>query len=398
MDVSVYRTTLPPVRSYDHAFLLLALVAGCSPPERAPKEPLGYLPTAVTSAQPEWIPFAIRAGKSVQADPRERHIKDLRQLTYAQGENAEGYWSPDGKKLIFQSTRDGKACDQIYTLDLATGEQKRISSGEGATTCSYFFYPRADRVLYSSTHAAGTDCPPKPERSLGYVWPLDEHDIYTANPDGSARKPLITRPGYDAESTIAPDGSRLVFTSTRDGDIELYTAKLDGTDVRRITHAPGYDGGAFFSPNSARLVWRASRPTGQALDDYRALLAKHLVRPTSLEIMVAGADGQNARAITKNGKANFAPYFFADSRRVIFASNVDASHILGKAPNFDLYVVDADGPAGPDGVPPMERATYYEGFDSFPMFSPDGQYIVFASNRYGSKEGETNLFVARWTE
>jgi TolB protein len=380
------------------AAVTLAAAAGCGSSEPPPKEPLGHLPTAVTSAQPEWIPFSIRAGKPVEVDPRERHIKDLRQLTYAQGENAEGYWAPDGKRIIFQTTRDGRTCDQIYTMDLGTGEQKRVSNGEGVTTCSYFFYPRAERILYSSTFASGKDCPPKPDRSQGYLWPLDEHDIYSANPDGSDLKKLIGGPGYDAETTIAPDGSRLVFTSTRDGDIELYTAKLDGSDIRRVTTTPGYDGGAFFSPNSARLVWRASRPTGAALEDYKALLGKHLVRPTSLEIMVGGVDGQNAHPITKNGRANFAPWFLPDSRRVIFASNMDAAQVPGKAPNFDLYLVDADGPAGPEGVPQLERVTYYEGFDSFPMFSPDGQYIVFASNRMGSKEGETNLFVARWVE
>jgi Tol biopolymer transport system component len=387
------------IRTYASlVFALAAGVAGCAGADQTPTEPIGAIPTAVTSAKPEWIPFAIQAGKPVEADPRERHLKDIRQLTYAQGENAEGYWAPDSKKIIFQSTRDGKTCDQIYTVDLATGEQKRISSGEGVTTCGYFFYPGGDRVLYASSHAAGPSCPPKPDRSLGYLWPLDEHDIYMARPDGSERKPLIAGPGYDAETTIAFNGSRLVFTSTRDGDIELYTAKLDGTDIRRITNAPGYDGGAFFSPDSTRLVWRAGRPTGAALEDDKNLLAQHLVRPTALEIMVATADGQSQRAITKNGKANFAPYFLKDSRRVIFASNVDAVMAPGAAPNFDLYLVDADGPPGPNGVPATERVTHYEGFDSFPMFSPDGQYIVFASNRFGSKPGETNLFVARWVE
>lgn len=389
-------------RTYSpYIFLYCALaagIAGCGGNEPNPKEPVGAIPTAVTSAKPEWIPFAIQAGKPVEGDPRERHFKDLRQLTFGQGENAEGYWAPDGKKIILQSTRDGKTCDQIYTIDLVTGEQKRISSGEGVTTCSYFLYPAGDRVLYASTHAAGPSCPPKPDRSLGYLWPLDEYEIYTAKPDGSDRKPLITGPGYDAETTVAFNGSRLVFTSTRDGDIELYTAKLDGTDIKRITNGVGYDGGAFFSPDSTRLVWRASRPTGAELEDYKSLLAKHLVRPTSLEIMVATADGQNQRAITKNGKANWAPYFLKDSRHVIFASNVDAVVAHGVAPNFDLYLVDADGPPGPNGVPVTERVTYYEGFDSFPMFSPDGQYIVFASNRFGSKPGETNLFVARWVE
>jgi Tol biopolymer transport system component len=377
---------------------LAALFTACSSAEPTPKEPLGYMPTAVTTATPEWIPFSVRAGKSVPADPRERHLTELRQLTFGQGENAEGYFSPDGKRLIFQSTRDGAGCDQMFVIDLGSGETKRVSSGEGKTTCGFFFYPGGDRVLYSSTHNAGAACPPKPDRSLGYTWPLDEFDIFSAKPDGSDRRALVVGPGYDAETTMTSDGSRMVFTSTRDGDIELYTAKPDGSDVHRITSTPGYDGGAFFSPDGGRLVWRASRPVGAELEDYRALLRKHLVRPTALEIMVGGAEGQNARAVTKNGKANFAPSFLHDSRRVIFASNLDASPTPGKAPNFDLYVVDPDAPPSTTGMPPLERITFDEGFDSFPMFSPDGEHLVFASNRHGSTPGETNLFLARWVE
>lgn len=376
----------------------VTLLGACATPEPTVKEPLGYLPSAVTTAEPEWIPFSIRAGKPVEGDPRERHLRELRQLTFGQGENAEGYFSPDGRRLIFQSTRDGAGCDQMFVMELGNGVTHRVSSGDGRTTCGFFTYPKGERVLYSSTHAAGAACPPKPDRSLGYTWPLDDFDLYSAKIDGSDRRPLIAGPGYDAETTVAFDGSRLVFTSTRDGDLELYTARLDGSEVKRITHAPGYDGGATFSPDSSRLVWRASRPEGSALEDYKALLDKRLVRPTALEIMVGGAEGQNARAVTKNGKANFAPAFFHDSRRVIFASNIDASPSPGKAPNFDLYLVDADGLPAEDGVPRSERVTFYDGFDSFPMFSPDGEHLVFASNRLGSVPGETNLFVARWVE
>lgn len=378
----------------------LALLCGAAPAcssnqEPKPKEPLGQIPSAVTTAEPEWIPFRIRAGKAVVTDAREKHLTELRQLTFG-GENAEAYWSPDGQKLILQSTRDGRECDQIYSMDLGSGKTTLVSTGKGKTTCSYFLYPKGERILYASTHAAGDACPPKPDRSLGYAWPLDEFDIYTAKPDGSELTPLFTGKGYDAEATVAFDGSRLVFTSVRDGDLELYTAKLDGSDVRRITSSPGYDGGAFFSPDATKLVWRAGRPTGQALDEYRALLTKGVVKPSQVEIIVSGADGQNARFITKNGKANFGPSYLPDSRRVIFSSNVDSTAPRGQTPNFELYVIDPDGPAGADGMPTLERITYHDQFDGFPMFSPDGQHLVFASNRYGEKPGETNLFVAKW--
>lgn len=356
------------------------------------------MPTAVTKAQPEWIPFQIRAGQPVDADPREKHLKELRQLTFG-GENAEAYFAPDGRRIVFQSTRDGAACDQIYVMDLADGATRRVSSGAGRTTCSYFAWPKGDRIFYSSTQAAGPACPPKPDRSHGYVWPLDDFDVYVVDGEGGATRSILASPGYDAETTVAPDGSRLVFTSTRDGDLELYTAKLDGSDVRRVTNAMGYDGGAFFSPDSSKLVWRASRPVGKELEEYKQLLAKKLVKPTQLELWVGGVDGQRARAVTKLGKASFAPAFLPDSRRVVFASNVDAAPpAAGKPPNFELYVVDPDAPPTQEGMPPVERITFTEDFDGFPMFSPDGEHIVFASNRFGDKPGDTNLFVARWVD
>lgn len=378
--------------------LSLCISLGCAPaPDKTPKEPLGQIPSAQTTAKPQWIPFQIQAGKAVERDAREKHLGEIRQLTFG-GENAEAYWSPDSQKLIFQSTREGNACDQIYTMDLGSGETKLVSTGKGKTTCSYFLFPKGERILYGSTHGNAPECPAKPDRSLGYAWPLDEMDVYTAKPDGSDLKPLFTGKGYDAEATVAFDGSRLVFTSVRDGDLDLYTAKLDGSDIRRITNTPGYDGGAFFSPDATKLVWRAGRPEGAALEEYKALLAKGVVRPNQVEIIVAGAEGQNARFITKNGKANFGPSFLADSRRVIFSSNVDSTAPRGKPPNFELYVVDSQGAPGPDGTPSLERITYYDEFDGFPMFSPDGQYLVFASNRFGSQPGETNLFVAKWVE
>ena len=323
--------------------------------------------------------------------PGETHLAHLHQLTYGDGENAEAYWSSDGRSLTMQSTRGKAECDRIWRIDdvFAKPRFTQVSDGKGRTTCSYFF-PGDKRILFSSTEAASPDCPPKADMSHGYVWALyPSYDVYQANPDGSDRKPLLASPGYDAESTICPKDGSIVFTSTRDGDIELYRADADGSHVKRLTNTPGYDGGAFFNADCTKIVWRASRPQpGPELDEYKSLLAQNLVKPTKLEIYVMDADGSNVKQLTHLGAASFAPSFFPDGKRVIFASNVgDPS---GR--NFDLFMVGLDGAGDP------VRVTTFDGFDAFPMFSPDGKHLAFASNRNGSQPHETNVFVADWVE
>jgi Tol biopolymer transport system component len=303
------------------------------------------------------------------------------------GENAEAYWSPDGRELIFQSTRPGVACDQIFRVPSTGGQPAMVSTGKGRTTCAYFF-PTGRDILYASTHEAGAECPPAPDRSRGYVWPLyASYEIYRARADGSGLEALTRQDGYDAEATVCPLDGSIVFTSTRDGDIELYRMDADGKNVRRLTKTPGYDGGAFFSPDCKQLVWRASRPAGAELEDYQKLLAEGLVRPGKLELWVANADGSEARQITYLGAAAFAPSWFPSGDRIIFSSNHgDAS---GKGREFDLWAVKVDGSG-------LEQITFTPGFDGFPMFSPDGTRLAFASNRQGTERGETNVFVARW--
>ncbi len=320
-------------------------------------------------------------------DPREVHLADLSQLTFG-GENAEGYWSPDGREIVLQSTHPPYGCDQIFRLSLsAPGELKLVSTGKGRTTCAYFTYPKGERILYASTHAAGDACPPPPDRSKGYVWPiLKEFEIWCALPDGSDLKRLTENAAYDAEATVCPLDGSIVFTSSRDGDLDLYRMDADGGNVKRLTETPGYDGGAFFSADCREIVWRASRPKeGAELDDFRSLLAQDLVRPSKLDLWVADADGTNARQVTFLGAASFAPYFFPDGKRIIFSSNYGDP----RGREFDLWAVNVDGSG-------LERLTFAPEFDGFPMFSPDGKLLVFASNRGHAKEGETNLFVARW--
>lgn len=321
------------------------------------------------------------------SDSREVHLRNLRQLTSG-GENAEAYFSFDNARLIFQSTRPPYACDQIFTMNRQGKDLALLSTGKGRTTCSYFF-PDNRHFIYASTHGSSPDCPPKPDLSRGYVWPLyPDYDIYVASLDDPTPRLLIQSPGYDAEATVSPKGDRLVFTSVRDGDLELYTARLDGSDVRRVTNALGYDGGAFFSPDGTMLVWRASRPApGKETEDYLNLLTQGLIRPSQLEIYVANADGTNVRQLTANGAANFAPAWHPSGKKIIFASNL---HEPGSR-NFDLYLINVDGTR-------LERVTYFEDFDGFPHFSPDGRTLAFCSNRFNAKPGETNVFLADWLE
>ena len=330
---------------------------------------------------------AFRAGRPFEhALEAERHLSDVRQLTFG-GENAEAYWGPDGKKLIFQATPRGAGCDQEYVLDLESGDVRMVSTGKGRTTCGYFEYPEGKRIIFSSTHAAGDSCPPPPDRSHGYVWAIyDSYDIYEGNPDGSRLTPLIKSPGYDAEATWCPRGGAIVFTSTRDGDLDVYV-RDDTGKVKRMTDTPGYDGGAFFSPDCSQIVWRASRPQGAELKEYRGLLAKGLIRPRSLEIFIMNADGTGARQLTKNGAANFCPTFLADGNRILYSSNAGAADPR----EFDLWMVDKRG-----GEP--ERITMAPGFDGFPHMSPDGRWLVWASNRADPGSHETNLFLARWRD
>src|SRR5580765_1007005 len=194
-----------------------------------------------------------------QPHPKEVHLRHIRQLTFG-GENAEAYFSLDGQKIIFQSTRDSYKCDQIFTMNRDGSNVKLVSTGKGRTTCGYFT-PDGKRIIYASTHLGSPDYPPDADRSAGYVWALyKDFDIFSANPDGTDMKRLTSTVGYDAEGTVSPDGKKIIFTSTRDGDIDLYEMNIDGSNTKRLTNELGYDGGAFYSQDGQWIVWRANRP------------------------------------------------------------------------------------------------------------------------------------------
>lgn len=316
----------------------------------------------------------------------ESHLKNVKQLTFG-GENAEAYFSHDGRELIFQSTRDKLQCDAIFRMSADGSNVRMVSSGKGVTTCS-FIAPDNRSLIYASTHLGGAACPSKPDYSQGYVWALHKgYDIFSADSEGGHLQRLTDTDGYDAEAVYSPKGDKILFTSARTGDLELFLMNPDGSGVEQLTHQPGYDGGAFFSFDNEWIVWRASRPTGEAMRNYRALLAEGLIRPRQLELFIMNLKDRKPIQLTSNGAANFGPYWHPDGKRIIFSSNMDDP----QGRNFDLYLIEV-------ATRRIERVTNYPGFDGFPMFSHDGKRLVFGSNRNGKVRGETNVFIADWKD
>ena len=330
------------------------------------------------------------AAQPAPIDPRERHFRNLRQLTFG-GMNAEAYFSPDGKRLIFQSTRDGRQCDQIYTMDLEGNDVRMVSTGRGATTCSFFF-PDGRRFIYSSTHLTGAECPARPDMSRGYAWGLPPYHIFAADLDGGTLTQLTHAGEYNAEGGLSPDGKKIVFTSLRNSDLDLYLMESDGSNVTRLTDEYGYDGGPFFSWDGRYIVYRSFHPETEAeRQEYTANLARRLFRPSWLELYLMNADGTGKRRVTDLRAASFAPFMHPNDRQIIFASNLHDQ--TGRS--FALYLVSLDGTG-------LERVTYEGGFSSFPMFSPDGSQLVFVSTRSSQREKdpraprEFNVFLTAW--
>jgi len=317
--------------------------------------------------------------------PGEVHLANIRQLTFG-GENAEAYLTFSGNRLVFQSTRDSLKCDQIFSMDLEGGAVRMLSTGGGRTTCAYYL-PGDTSILYSSTHGAGPGCGETPDYSLGYVWPVyPAYDIWVRSVRGGEPRILNASHGYDAEATVSPLGNRIVFTSSRDNDLELYSMNIDGSDVVRLTHEIGYDGGAFYSADGKKIVYRSHHPGDSAgIADFQTLLSQGLVRPSVMEIQIMNADGTDKKQLTNFGNASFAPYFHPGGKQIAFASNMKDP----KGRNFDIFVMNIDG----SGV---TQVTHNESFDGFPVFTQDGKHLIFSSNRNAGKRGETNVFIADW--
>ena len=312
-------------------------------------------------------------------------LSNVRQLTSG-GQNAEAYWSPDGQRLVFQSTREGHGCDQIYIMNANGSGQRMISTGKGVTTCGYFL-PDGKSIVYASTHEAAPECPPRPDRSKGYVWAVyPNFELYVADDSGGNLRRLTDSPRYDAEATVNWKTKRIVYTSLASGDLDLWSMDADGANRRRLTESPGYDGGAFFSPDGRKIVWRANHPSDPAgVSRYQELLSQDLTAPMKMEIFVANADGSEARQITNFGCASFAPQFTPDGKRIIFSSNKNECD----SRKFELFLMDLDGGN-------IEQVTSFGGFTSFGDFSPDGKKLVFTSDWKAQGRYEFNIFVADW--
>jgi Tol biopolymer transport system component len=317
----------------------------------------------------------------------------VRRLTVDGRRAGEGYWSPDGKRLVFQSEREpGNPFYQIYVLDLGTGETTRISTGLGKTTCA-FFRPGTDEIEFASTHADPKSKQYQDEelafRASGkerrYAWDYDpEMEIYAYNEKTKAMKRLTTARGYDAEGSYSPDGQWLVFTSMRDAYnrtlteaekkqletdpsyfAEIYIMRADGSGQKRLTNAVGYDGGPFFTQDGKKIVWRRF--------DEKGLIA---------DVWMMNPDGTDQRQITDFGSMSWAPYMHPSGQYILFASNK-----LGFE-NFELFMVDPEGRKEP------VRVTYSDGFDGLPVPSPDGKLLAWTSSRSGGAAGQ--LFLAQW--
>jgi Tol biopolymer transport system component len=339
-------------------------------------------------------PVSVMAGSDTLIYKEEKHFKSIRQITFG-GDNAEAYWSFDDSKLVFQSNNSawGMQCDQMFLMNFEEtfkdSKPPMISTGMGRTTCAYFL-PDNERFVYASTHLVDKECPEVPLRKNGkYVWPVyDSFDIFVADLQGNIVTQLTNEPGYDAEATVSPMGDKIVFTSTRSGDLELYTMNLDGTEVLQITDELGYDGGAFFSPDGTKIIFRASRPkTEESIAEYKELLAQGLVQPTEMELFICNADGSDLKQITFLGNANWSPFFHPSGKKILFSSNFEAE----KGFPFNLYLIDIDGKN-------LERVTHGKTFDAFPVFSNNGKFLAFSSNRNNGGTRDTNLFIAEWQD
>ncbi len=335
-----------------------------------------------------WLVFSLLAAEPADWQQAESvHLRHVRPVTRDFVRAGEGYFSPDGKRVIFQAEEkdSGNPFYQIFVQDLETGRARRVSPGVGKTTCSYFS-PDGKKIIFASSHL-DPDAKMQydaeyrqreEDRQSGkrrrYKWDFDPHlDIFESNPDGTELKRLTDAPGYDAEGSYSPDGRHIVFCSNRSGpeNFELYVMDRDGRNVRQLTHAPGcYNGGPFFSPDGRRVIFRSDRK-----------------KKDHLQLFVINADGSGERALTDDlNWVQWGPYWYKDSRHIVYAG---ANHAVPGRPNYDLYWMDIDEKSEDSRpLPNKVRLTFAPGTDVLPVFSRDGRKIMWTSTRDGRQPSQ----------
>jgi Tol biopolymer transport system component len=315
------------------------------------------------------------------------HLSNIRQVTKDFARAGEGYFSPDGKQIIFQAEEKdtGNPFYQIFTLDLSTGRFRRVSTGVGKTTCSYF-RPDGKKIIFASSHFDPNakaeyakeykqrDEEKRSGKRRRYQWDFDPYmTIFEADPDGGNFKPLTHEKGYHAEGSYSPDGKQIVFCSNRGNkdNLELYIMDSDGTNVRQLTRAPGcYNGGPFFSPDGKRIIFRSDRK-----------------EKDRLQLYVIDVDGKNERALTDEPSwVQWGPYWYKDSKHIVYAA-ADHSDPT-KRPNYDLYWMNIE-------TGKRVRLTFAPGADVLPVFSPDYKQIMWTSTRDGRQPSQ--LYIADFT-
>lgn len=331
---------------------------------------------AVLAQRPEPV-----AQSAAEAEQEARHLRNIRQVTFGFARAGEGYFSPDGRLIVFQATphtppsifhqpRPNEDGYQIYLAELAEGSTPRlVSTGKGRCTCAYFS-PDGTHIIFGSSHLdpeVDVSHPPRGpaySRSERYKWEFPEYmDIFRTDLSGGNLVRLTDTPGYDAEGSYAPDGRQIVFTSFRDGNAEIYVMDADGSNLRRITNAEGYDGGPFFSPDGKRLIYRSDRQQNDLL-----------------QIFVNNVEGTAERQLTNNEYVNWGPYWHPDSCHIVYATSKHGHT------NYEIYLMNVD--TGEE-----ERITFHEGFDGLPVFSPDGKKLMWTSSGR-TADRKSQLFIA----
>lgn len=325
---------------------------------------------------------ATRAEETIES----KYLEEPRQLTFDYAKAGEGYFSPDGKSIVFQAVPRDYPFYQIYAQPLEGGPARRISTGRGRTTCAYFS-PDGNSILFASSHldpklseTEETERKKQAEdaasgRRRRYDWAFDPWmELFVADLDGGNLRRLTDSPGYDAECAFSPDGKQIVFCSDRDGDADLYLMDADGSNVRQLTNEPGYDGGPFFSPDGKWIIYRTDRKKAEYL-----------------QIHAIGVDGQNDTALTDNEGVNWAPYWHPTKPYLIW-TGADHSNPMQR-PNYDLWLMRFERAGDTIAPGPITRLTDHATADVLPVFSPDGESLLWTSNR--GSDGTSQLWHAK---